>query len=144
MTGKWGAILIKRFQAFDREIATLRENGIKSRARVSLAHDEAVAIRPIGTLWIVSKRPSVNAGEQIRGRQGTSDVRSVRRARHANAVLPYSFCKLGEVGLLFVCHCASLFNSRLKRRKTARRSCGEQRHRAAALPGPRPRPDDQM
>src|SRR5260370_29304986 len=144
MTSERGAVLIKRFQPLDREIAAFRQNSVQSRARVPLAHNEPITIRPIGTLWIVSKRSSVNGGEQVCRRQCAADVRSVGLAGHANAVLANSLCKSGEVGLLFVSHCVALFQAKLKRRETDRRSYGARRHRAAGRPELRPRPDDQM
>jgi hypothetical protein len=110
MTRKRGAILIKGFQPFHWEIAALRQNGVQSRARVPFAHDESIAIGPVRLAWIVTKRPSVNGGKQVRRGQRASDVRSVRLARHANAMLPDSLRKVRKIDLVFGTHgcCSAL------------------------------------
>src|SRR5260370_9255154 len=100
MTRARGAILIKGFQPFHWEIAALRQNGVQSRARVPFAHDEPIAIRPVRPACIVTKRPSVNGGKQVRPGQTASNVRSVPLARHANAMLPESLPQLLQISLL--------------------------------------------
>src|SRR6266404_6408706 len=105
MTRKRGAILIKGFQLLQWEIAALRQNGVQSRARVLFAHDEPIAIRPVRPACIVTKRPSVNGGKQVRRGQRASNVRSVRLARHANAMLPDSLRELRKIDLVLSAHC---------------------------------------
>src|SRR5258708_12650434 len=110
MTRKRGAILIKGFQLLQWEIAALRQNGVQSRARVPFAHDEPIAIRPVRPACIVTKRPSVNGGKQVRRGQRASNLRSVRLARHANAMMPDPLPELPTFNLFFI---APLFCSTL-------------------------------
>src|SRR5207249_8563747 len=102
VTGKGRTILIKRFESLDWEIATFGENGVESGACMPFAHDEAVAVGPVGALRIVTEGAAVHSGQQIRGGQRPTDVRSVGCAGHAHAMFANAFGQFGEIDLGYV------------------------------------------
>ena len=74
MSAEPGTVLVVGFQFLDRKEAPLRQRGINGAARVPLAQDHAVPLRPGGILRIHAQNGGIQHGDNLRRAENAADM----------------------------------------------------------------------
>src|SRR5207245_5311058 len=89
---------IERLQLIDREIATQSERDVQADRRMSLAEDEAIALRPSRIPGIDAQEAEVQSREHIGGGQRTTEMSRARVMHGRDDQLPDLARLLSQVG----------------------------------------------
>ena len=92
------ALLPEGLELVDGEVPGLGHHGVLHRRAVALAHDEAVAIGPVGTRGVVSQEARIEHAHDVGRRHGPTDVPGLGSVDHAHDVATNALRHRLEVG----------------------------------------------
>ena len=104
MTLEHGPLLAEGVQHFHGEEAAHGQGGVLRRADVTLAHDKAVAVFPLGVFWVDVHLTEVAGGDELGDGQRAAGVAGLRLVYHVDDVLFKVYAgvlKLSYAHLLF-------------------------------------------